>query len=423
MILFFVDEELDQEVRDFIDYDFKEITGDNAYIYLWGIDLISENPYEDGMEILKQVNFSNENYKYEFEPYDATFLDKYEYIKTFNPDFFCTFSEPECLDRILTDSHERKAQFKNNQLIYKRYQQFFTYTNFHPLHNVNFDSPLPSFRMLSSGHQLGLIDMMEYLDSGDVTTFYKLLNDGINLVKKKLEQAETLISKMALLSMLDRHVDFTSQLIQTGRIESADPRLSNMLKSLTRKEVSITSALKYDLSNWMKLQQSFFENPHYLNKPSKNSLGSTVVNLFLPMAFKPNLTLNIMYHQSFKPVLGYVDVNPEKYYEHYASFDAKAKYPPLRGFLSNHLASFNTDNMNSYLEYQASLFSMDLGIQLLRAFTNEGSWDKVIEKAEQGHQPYLNQYDQSPPFIENGQICYSGLFENTSRFRCLNIIN
>ncbi len=421
LVLFFVDEELDSEVSEFIDYDFKHDVPVNAFVFLWGIDLVSDDPYADGLRLIQQVNAANDNYKHEWEPYDASFMDEFDSIKVKHEDFFCTFAESKCVDSILNASSERLEAARDNELILKRYKQFFKYSSFHPLHRSYFETPIPNYRYLSYGNQLALIEALERLENGDVDVFFELITDNVMNIRAKLSQAETLLCKMVLLSQLDWNIDVISQLILSDRIDKKDKRISALVKPLSQMEKDLSAALVYDLSNWVRLQQLLFENPHYLNRPSKKGIGSAIVNMVLPMAFKANLTLNIMYHQSIKPTLAFTTLSPKEFYDGYNTFQAEAKYPLIRGFLSNKLASYFTDNMKSYLLYPARMHAFDMGQQLIRAYHQEGSWELVIEKAQQGYQPYLNHYDQSPPFFDGEQICYDGVTDDTAQYRCIKI--
>lgn len=423
MLLLIFDEPMNNEVIDFIDYRFKNEVTDNAHVYLWGMDLDTDDPYAAGQYLIKQINIANANYKHELEPYDHSFLNEYTSIKVYNQDFFCTFPNRKCLLKILKNTPERATAKQKNLKVLERYHRFFTYQNFEPLHRVNFETPLPNYRFLSSGNQLAMIEAMELLDSGNVDLFFVKINRNLSRIKTKMSQAKTLISQMVLLSMVDWNIELISQLLQSGRLVAGDERLNELLKPLNKEEKSTKAGLVYDLSNWMHLQRQLFENSHFLIPQNDNHVGNVVVRLLMPLAFKSNLTLNIVYHESIKPTLKFIESDAQSFYKEYAEFDARAIYPPLRGYLSNYLASFMTDDMDTWLQYPARMHSMDMGIQLVRAWRTEGSWEGVIQKASDGGTLYLSHYDGSPPFFKDKQICYAGLFEYAEKNRCILILD
>lgn len=66
--LIYTDDKLDPEVEEFLNNQPEIIWEDNAYVYLWGMDKITDDPYATGKEILEKILEEDELFEYEQHP-------------------------------------------------------------------------------------------------------------------------------------------------------------------------------------------------------------------------------------------------------------------------------------------------------------------------------------------------------------------
>ncbi|TDR16753.1 hypothetical protein [Marinicella litoralis] len=423
LLLIGVDDQLQEDVRTFLENDEPKNWDDNAYIYLWAIDVASENTYETGKEMSRKVVEANSRYKYEMEPYDSSFLYEYEYISTSNKDFYCTYSFNDCFPAIYLEIENALKHVKTDYVMYERYQQFLKYEHTSPPYIPKFEAPWPNVSVLTYGHQLNQAVMIEKLFNHEHGEFIRLFEDDTLNLKTMYSKTNSALNKMVLLSLIDKNIELIGHLFQLQHIDAELLNSTKILQLLTATELSGYEMLAFELRVMMKIVQELSENPHYLIKPSDKYLGSAITKKLMPLVFKANLTLNSMYHEYVSKVLEYSKLAPADFYIQYDQLNVNVKYDYIRASVSSYLASFITNDKSIYLRYQGRIHSLNMKIQLLNALVEQGSFEKVIVKAEQGHQPYLNHYDQSPPYFENDKICYSGLFEFNDKFRCMSVLN
>jgi len=423
LLLIGVDDKLDEDVKTFLESENLNQWEDNAYIYLWAIDVVSENVYETSLEISQKVINANARYKYEMAPYDSSFLDDYEYIKTSNKDFYCTFSFNDCFSAIYLDIKNALIQLENDYVLYERYHQFFTYKFMSIPYLPKFDAPWPSISNLAYGHQLNQAFMIEKLFNQEHNEFIRLIEEDTKKLKAKLIQAKTGFGKMVILGLIEKNIELAGHLFQLKYLEKNKLISSDILQPFTDSELSGYKMLEFELKTMMRMLQELSENPHYLIKPSDKHMGNAIVKKLMPLVFKSNLTMNSVYHENVYKVLEFSKLGPAEFYNQYESLNVKVNYNYIRAAVSSYLASFISDEKSMYLSYQGRIHSVNMKIQLLKALVEQGSFEKVIEKAEMGYQSYLNHYDQSPPYIDDDKVCYSGLFDFNKKFRCMQILN
>lgn len=419
-LLITIDDELDPEVQSFLSYQPKEVWKDNAYIYLWGMGAKTESPYKAGVQIVKSLDLANDNYQYKQSPFDESFLDDFQFYSIPKGKTFCQLKNRNCFEYLLSISEsEKKEIISQNANFLSRYKKFLSYNDFKSIKNFNFDAPIPSYRLIEVGYQLSRLKFISQLKYNGLDS--KKFHIEFDLIRNKLAQTNSLIAKMVLLSICNDYIELMS--LTKQKFDNM-LQLNHTINQLTLEEISTYSALKNEHVSGLRLMYDVANNIEWFLKPKERKPWTVpLTKLLMHIVLKPNLTVNSQHKFVVEPMLEFSTIDAKSFHEKIKSVKIKSTRNWIRNYLSSKLLENVNDYKKIYLSYPARIHSFNMKIKLLNAYLKEKSFDAIINKAQLGYKPYLNDFDQSMPSIKEGKICYSGLYDFNEPYRCLKTLN
>ena len=422
VLLIYTDDELDPEVIAFLnDNKIKPRWKNNAYVYLWGASVKTDDPYDVGLEIAQLVKQADDNYQYQKVPYDDSFFDKYEDLEFPDGKLFCNSYESGCLDSVINNKTASSHLIETNMIFRDRYLAFLEFPFMDEVSLKYTASPFPKFTLLLIGQRIHHLSLLERLNQGkDIVP--DLLNE-LKLIRIKLTQGTSMIDKMIMHLLASTNVELMSHLIQADLIDRYHPELNAGISRLTKHEISIQRVLTLEHLSGMRMFKEFLGDVELMvpNKPRKPYV-IPLLRIVGFMVAKPNLTINSQYKSVIKPLLKFTELNANEFMQKYNSTTIQSSHDCIRNYLACVLLEKMSDYKSIYLTYQGRLYSLDMKIQLLNGLIKEGTYEYVIQKAFSDRH-YLNTYDGSTPFIKDNKICYSGIFKDNDRHRCLQFLD
>ncbi len=408
--LIYTDDKLDPEVEEYINHQPEIIWEDNAYVYLWGMNVKTDNPYETGKEILEKLLEEDKLYEYEQHPLELGFLNDYPLYQTPENDLLCKKHEKECIEKILKNKKNVDLLLSGYGFYKSRYITFLSFHHFSQIADTRMESAIPSFSTISIAQKIYHISLLQKLDN--ITN--PLLNE-LNQLKNLLKQADTLIAKMIVLSLIDENIELFNYLYQKGISNLNTETNQSKFKPLSSSEMSLYKAMYEEHSKWMKMLFDWTSDINRLVKPKKNRTPFTqgIIRLLYFFSSKPNLTVNTQYNGIVKHLLRITKLPPKLFYQEYLLFNNNVQQDQIRNYTGHMLMSYSNGD---YLVYQARVFDIDMKLQLMRLIIHSESIDNL-----KINNNYLSSYDQTIPFKEKDKWCYSGIAKMFPEFRCLNI--
>lgn len=415
------DAELDPAVAAFLKHKEPVIWEDNANAYAWGAAYQTDDTYQLGLELSQKLRELNINHDYK-EPMDTAFMDHLERLKALDEERLCSLIETGCLAqwlKILETETVLLDEFKVHQ---QRYLAFLRYTHFSEVasYSIHESSPILSLAGLRDGIRINHLDLMYQLKAGHTSQVVVQLENEATALRLRLSQADSIVPKMVIKTWYDHHINFIHAALTQKWLTHEQVSSLTSLKPLTAAQLSTRLAFASDERAILQMLQTVIKKENVELAFLTDMLYPGLVERMT----KPNEFVNELYFGITAPILNIADMDAADFFQAYLSFDLGLQFDPeLYPTKAMFDDTFSNDELrHKYLGYLARMFALDMKIQLLRAKVQEGSFDKVLEKAKQGHQPYLHHFDQSPPYIEDGAICYVGTKETTRRDWCLPLL-
>ncbi|MFK8013764.1 MAG: hypothetical protein AB8B80_17125 [Marinicellaceae bacterium] len=416
--LIYTDDKLDPEVEEFLNYKQEIIWEDNAFVYLWGMDKITDDPYKTGKEILVKLLEEDKLYDYEKHLYNSDFIDEYTNIEKLDHDLICSKIDKDCTNKVLIPSIDLKTIITENSKLIERYKEFTYFKHFKIISQLSYDNPWPSYRIITDSQKLFHLKLIENFNHSPVKTIIDELIMELNSLKLKLKDADTLISKMVILTMVSENIELFNIIIQKTNSTLYNYPTNILFKHLSPSEISIYSALFYEHYIGLKMVYDISVDIERINEEKFKYPTIQFLKILAFIGIKPNLTVNTQYHNVIKKLFEFSKLSQQEFYQKYYSEEIKANHDIIRNYYARVLiADVSTDFKSMYLEYQARLFDLDMKVQLLRLLIQSDSINN-LKKGEE----FLSSYDGTEPFIKDGKLCYSGLFNNNEKYRCLLIL-
>jgi len=413
--LIYTDDALDPEVEEFLNYKQEIIWEDNAYVYLWGMDKITENPYATGKEILEKLVEDDKHYNYEQRPLNFDFLDDYSNHELPEDDLLCKKSEKGCFLSIFENQSQIDSVLSKYDFYIPRYLEFLNYKHFNQIASRRLESALPSYRTLTKSQQIYHLSILSKLLKSNRIDAISILSKELDLLKVKLEKVDSLISKMIAVELISENVELFNLLYQKKYINLKSKTDISVFDKLTHLQITLYQAMFEEHSKGLKMIFDWTSDYKTLTKKAKNPLGDSLMKLFYFFVSKPNLTVNTHYHKIVKHLLRTTGLPVNEFYHVEKEFNDKPEHDRIRNYLGYTMMS---TMMPSYLDYQARVFDIDMKIQLMRLITLSNSIDELIQSDD-----FKSSYDKTSPFIKDGKLCYTGSVDINEKYRCLLIIN
>lgn len=410
--LIYTDDKLDPEVKILINHQPEIIWDDNAYVYLWGMNVKTDNPYKTGKEILEKLLAEDKLYNYEQHPLDLSFLNDYPLYETPESDLLCKKHESECFEKIINNDKDVKLLLNEYGFYKSRYLTFLKFNYFKQIADRRLESPLPSFRIITIAQKIYHIYLLTNLKNISETQLVNLLERELIQLKNKLKNADTLIAKMVVVALINENIEMFSYLYQ-NKLINLDSH-SSILKPLSSSERSIYNAMYEEHSKGMKMVFDWTTDVLSLaSKKERTPFTEAVLRLLYFFVSKPNLTVNTQYYGIVKHLLRVTKSPPKQFYQEYNTFAYQTTQDQIRNYIGHMLLKYP---MPDYLIYQARVFDIDMKLQLMRLVIQS----KSIRNLKQDDK-FLSTYDHTPAFIKDNKICYSGMAKMFPEFRCLTV--
>lgn len=413
--LIYTDDELDPEVEKFINHQPEIIWEDNAYVYLWGMDKETDDPYATGKEILEQLFADDKFYNYEQRPLNFNFLDDYSTLEIPENDLLCKISEKECFLSIIENQNQIESIITKYDFYITRYLKFLNYKHFNQIADRRLESALPSYRTIIKSQQIYHLSIFSKLLKSNRFDIISILSKELDLIKDKLEKADSLISKMIAIALINENLEFLNLLHQSKTINLKSKTDVSIFNPLTLSQMTLYQAMYEEHSKGLKMVFDWTSDYKSLTRKAKNQYGDALMKIFYFFASKPNLTVNIQYHNIIKHLLRTTQLPAIEFYKEEKIFNYKPKHDRIRNYVGYTLIS---QVMPQYLDYQARVFDIDMKIQLMRLIVQSNSITDLIQSDD-----FLSSYDKTSPYIKDGKLCYSGSVEINKKYRCLLILN
>lgn len=413
--LIYTDDKLDPEVEEFINHQPGIIWEDNAYVYLWGMNVKTNSPYKTGKEILEKLLEEDKLYEYEQHPLELGFLNDYPLYQTPENDLLCKKHEKECIENILNNGQNVNLFLADYGFYKSRYIEFLSYNHFTQIADRRMESPIPSYQSLSIAQKIYHIYLLQTLNKTTKTELTNQLTTELIQLKNLLEHADTIIAKMVVLTLINENLELFNYAYQIKFTDFNKINIATIFKPLTKTEMSLYNAMYEEHSKGMKVLFDWTSDYKNLTRKAKSPFGDDVLRIFHFIVAKPNLTVNTQYNEIVKHLLRITKLPPKLFYKEYlnSAFNNSVHHDQIRNYIGHMLKSYP---MPDYLIYQARVFDIDMKLQLMRLFIQSESIEHLNPKTN-----FLSSYDQTMPFKEKDKWCYSGVAKMFPEFRCLNI--
>ncbi len=406
--LIYKDDALDPEVAAFINQPLEPVWKANAYVYLWGMDKITNDPYQTGVEILKLLEQENQQFNYEKRPYDYSFAHHFTKYESPKSDLLCERYTRSCINEIINNKPQASKFISDHAHYISRYNNFLSFKHFKQIANLRMDTPLPTYIILLKAQKLYHISLLLNSDTNEERMIDSILEE-LTYLRIQLANIDTLLGKMLIAVLLNENIELLNYAIQTAQtLLNID---SSGISRLTPAERSIYNAMNQEHSKNLKRFIDYIEDPNRLSKKNSKPLTRKLMKLICFFVAKPNLTANTIYFDFMKLSLEHNRLSISQYYKRIKNTSGQISHDPIRNYMSWKLL---TDTLPEYKEYQMRIFDIDMKLQLIRLLIDSGSIEKMTKNKN-----LLSSFDQTPAFIENDKVCYSGLATMSPEFRCL----
>lgn len=385
--LIYTDDELDPEVEQFISYQPEPIWEDNAYVYLWGMNRVTDEPYKVGTEILKLLEQENLNYNFEKRPYNYAFADSFEQYSKPESQLLCKKNNKSCILDIINNEAKTHDLLSEYGFYIQRYLIFLSYRNFKQIADMNMDTPITSYRTIVDAQKLYHISLLSKIDSAETDLLIEQLLFELHQLRNKLQQIDTLLGKMVMLSMLNENIEVLNYLIQKNIIE-IDINESE-LRTLSADEMSIFNAIYQEQAKNLKQLYDYIDDPNRLVKKEYKPITRQLMKLISFLVAKPNLTANTIYNDYSKNLLNLTKGSSSSYYEALNKQPLYIHHDPIRNYM---VWKTLKDVFPDYYPYQARAYDIDIKLQLMRQLIHFNTIDEMV--------------DESPAYIEQDKVCY-----------------
>lgn len=409
--LIYTDDKLEPEVEKFINHQPKIIWDDNAYVYLWGMNVKTDNPYKIGKEILEKLLAEDKLYNYEQHPLELSFLNDYPLYKTPESDLLCKKHKSECFEKIINNDKAVKQFLKDYGFYKSRYLTYLKFNYFNQIADRRLESPLPSFRTITIAQKVVHIYLLANLKNISKTKLVNQLESELIRLKNKLEKADTLIAKMIVVALINENIEMFNYLYQNKLINLGSH--SSLFKPLSSSERSLYNAMYEEHSKNLKYLYDYISDPKRLVKKKYKPVTYQLMKLVYFIVAKPNLTANTVYNDYIANLLYLTQLKSYLYYSEIKQSKNEINHDPIRNFMVYKLSD---GVFPDYYNYPARVFDIDMKLQLMRLVIQSES----IRNLKQDDK-FLSTYDHTPAFIKDDKICYSGMAKMFPEFRCLTI--
>lgn len=345
--LSFIDDDLNLEAKVMYEQAIHN-TESEAYVYLMGLPVADKEPELAGKALLKAIRKTEK----EHLTNPCTVINgTTEYPKTKEiPLLMLASCGKDCgyLDKLFATSLDIKAINKLEPL-YKRYNKFMSFKDYHNLAKPTLSTPLPTYQYLMKGSDFINYMAIQSAKNKDRNAATTLLLKNISNLRLRLQQADTIIDKMIYALAISRSIDVLSVL------KHKNQAFGVKINPLTLEERSLVPAMSYEFA----IQYSFSKAMG--GCPSVLSKGAKIPSLLSKVLYKPNMTIN-SYFPHYKKAASNSLLNDKEFIKKVKiEPEFKPKSSTLRNYAGSILTQIIAPKFNHYI---ARVFALDAKIKL-----------------------------------------------------------
>ncbi|WP_125932139.1 hypothetical protein [Thiosocius teredinicola] len=397
IVLLQIDDPLEPEVATLIQMAEPQ-TSSQAYLYLLGLHA---PPAQDPLELGKQ-RLASTLRAGSVDPLSPHDSDPSEILAIPEGELFCRTSDDGCQAKLFGATDEFATVIESNKTLLDRYRAFLALNDFATLQKAGLDDELPiAYRHLKHGHRLLMLNTILTARNGQAEQAGAELHDTIDALRRKLETADTLLSKMIFTTLVSESLDTLSVLVRQSATTTAQ------LAPLSPAEKSLKKPIAHELRG----MHSFYSE---LDQGSDDpTLPAQWPHWVRRMFFKPNMSSNAGFIY-YRDALTLVDVPP-------VDFAAKVRgttfEEPPRAWLRNYggsiLAGIAGPAMNRYVE---SIFDLDAKIALFNASITDPSMTSIVGRLPN---PYFTTGEFAYLSDSGNAVCFASASKNADAPVCL----
>jgi len=355
--LYTIDDDLDPEPQRILEQ-YNNLTGNQAFFYLMGIDTAEQDPIAVGKNIFEQGKIIADvnDFIAHVEHFDQ-FEKKRKKLAfpSLEADILCDKETP-CFKKIAANIEKYKQKIQQHQILIQRYQKFLTFDQYQTASDFNYHIFLRSYRMLVDANKLVLLNaIIQAFEKQPQQAMNNLLNN-LQGLRKQLGQMDNLLEKMIIGALIAQNLDTLSLILHENHLQ-----LDKQLKPLSKKEKEFEIIFERELVMSYKMTKSLKQNISFYN---------------FHWLYKPNISMNKVY-LSYKKLLEKNKLAPKDFaklinQKEKKSFadDIKTAWFYFRNPEGERLVA---TVQPSYVEYLVSFFELDAKISLFNQVNYQGT--------------------------------------------------
>lgn len=320
---------------------------------------------------------------------------------------FCTLKTREdCYVYLYQHRSEWPTVLKKNEWLLNRYQHFMEMSQFHNPKEPQVESPIPNFTYLSRGQRLSHLALWQLAEQGKPDVALKALARQVPALRRRLENADTLLYKKWALSMLAENLNMQGILAFEYQLS-----LPQAIAPLNQKERSLRKPVLREFAREALVYRKMDRSESFFEKNGKAN------GWWVRALFKPNMVLNSSF-ETWQKILTLSEMLPREYFKMAPEWEAHVQKESDKSQWRNYVGSAMVQiTRPDYRFYVQPYFDLDLKIRMLnhiadieqglprRQFMQQG-----LKDPENGRYPVL--------MALGADLCYLPV-TNEDAFQCL----
>lgn len=272
-----MDDNVNPEVLRFIEM--TQSTEDTpAFFYLLGIPANeAASPEAVGRAIYENIKEAPDNYRYDTEVH----LDNK--LSLPSDGAICHLTAPDCIQKITSNASTFANDVKTHAVLIDRYTTFMAYERYVTLTEPNINEVTPSFQYILKANRLVLGDL---LISDSPHRFHRLVVN-IEQIRKRLSDADTVISKMVYLNMLEESLNVMALMVSSHTMNRFI-----QITPLTKQERSLARPIAREFHLLFNSYQYEIDTTRIFSSTADEVSNPKWIGTML---YKPNITINALF--------------------------------------------------------------------------------------------------------------------------------
>lgn len=315
---------------------------------------------------------------------------------------FCPVEKQVCFDGLLQRQAQLPALVAEHGALLSRYRYFLTLNDFRTLHSPSAAEPGLPLTYLIRGQQLLSLRALSLALNGEGVAAQALLLEDYAGVRQHLAQADQLVLKMILTSMLNRNLEWLARLQRLG----LTPPVA-ALAPLTVAERTLRPAL----------QREFLGTATLLADLREEDIPGLLEEASMFFEYKPQMTINASLIQ-YQQTTNLSETTPAIFQQLViANPEPSAPHTGIRNRVGNILLSIANPD---FVPYVGRLMDIDSKLRLL-SFNARPEPGAVLVGQIAGLPDAVNPYlsTQHPFLDKQGRLCFDGPLPARESGRCV----